>query len=63
MNATEPVAILPTESVGTAIITRFNALKLGILSRYTVLLWENADEYHALVAAIAAEHCPQGPAE
>ena len=30
MNETEPVAILPTESVGTAIITRFNALKLGI---------------------------------
>ena len=28
MNETEPVAILPTESVGTAIITRFNALKL-----------------------------------
>ena len=50
MNETGPVAILPTESVGTAIITRFNALKLGILSRYTVLPCENADEYHALVA-------------
>ena len=36
MNETEPVAILPTESVGKA-ITRFNALKLGSLSRYTVL--------------------------
>ena len=62
MNETEPDAVLPTESVGKA-ITRFNALKLGILSRYTVLPWKNADESHALVAAIAAASCPQGPAE
>jgi len=33
------------------------------LSRYTVLPWENADEYRALVAALAAEHAPQGPIE
>jgi hypothetical protein len=51
-----------TGTVGTE-ITRFNALKHGILSRYTVLPWEDADEYHALVAALAAEHCPQGPTE
>lgn len=51
-----------TEPGGTE-ITRFNALKHGILSRYTVLPWEDADEYHALVAALVAEHCPQGPTE
>ena len=34
-----------------------------MLSRYTVLPWEDADEYHALVAALVAEHAPQGPTE
>jgi hypothetical protein len=27
-----------------------------VLSRYTVLPWEDADEYQALVAALVAEH-------
>jgi hypothetical protein len=31
--------------------------------RYTVLPWEDADEYQALVAALVAEHAPQGPTE
>ena len=42
-------------------VTRFNALHHGVLSRYTVLPWENADDYDALVAAFVAEHAPQGP--
>jgi hypothetical protein len=46
------------ESAGTA-LTRFNALRHGVLSRYTVLPWEDPDEYQALVA----EHTPQGPTE
>ena len=53
---------LPAEARGTE-ISRFNALKHGILSRYTVLPWEDADEYRALVAALVAEHTPQGPTE
>jgi hypothetical protein len=53
---------LPAETIG-ADVTRFNALKHGILSRYTVLPWEDADEYRALVAALMAEHSPQGPTE
>jgi len=52
----------PADTGGTE-ITRFNALRHGVLSRYTVLPWENADEYRALVAALAAEHAPQGPTE
>ena len=52
----------PAETGGTE-ITRFNALRHGVLSRYTVLPWEDADEYHALVAALVAEHAPQGPTE
>ena len=53
---------LPAETVGTD-ITRFNALRHGVLSRYTVLPWENADEYRAVVEALVAEHRPQGPTE
>jgi hypothetical protein len=53
---------LPSETSGTE-LTRFNALRHGVLSRYTVLPWEDANEYHALVAALAAEHAPQGPTE
>ena len=50
------------ENDGTA-LTRFNALRHGILSRYTVLPWEDEEEYATLVAALAAEHAPQGPTE
>src|SRR6516164_3132005 len=53
---------MTAETDGTK-ITRFNALKHGVLSRYTVLPWEDADEYQALVAALVAEHAPQGPTE
>ena len=59
---TETELPLPADTSGTE-ITRFNALKHGVLSRYTVLPWENADEYHAIVAALVAEHAPQGPTE
>jgi hypothetical protein len=52
---------LPAET-GTD-ITRFNALRHGVLSRYTVLPWESADEYRAVVEALVAEHGPQGPTE
>src|SRR5215831_10847909 len=60
MTETEPAT--RAESSSTK-ITRFNALKHGVLSRYTVLPWEDADEYRALVAALAAEHSPEGPTE
>jgi len=59
---TETKPDLPAETGGTD-ITRFNALRHGVLSRYTVLPWEDAGEYQALVAALAAEHAPQGPTE
>ena len=59
---TETKPTLPADTGGTE-ITRFNALRHGVLSRYTVLPWEDADEYRALVSALAAEHAPQGPTE
>jgi len=58
----EPKPALPLQTGGTE-ITRFNALRHGVLSRYTVLPWEDADEYRALVAALVAEPGPQGPTE
>ena len=39
---------LPAEAAGTE-VTRFNALRHGVLSRYTVLPWEDADEYLAVL--------------
>jgi hypothetical protein len=44
-------------------VTRFNALQHGVLSKYTILPWEDADEYHALLGALVAEHAPDGPTE
>jgi hypothetical protein len=60
MTDTSPT--LPAET-GSTEITRFNALKHGMLSRYTVLPWEDVDEYRVLVEALSAEHAPQGPTE
>src|SRR3954466_14902962 len=55
-----PEPSVQVETAGTA-VTRFNALRHGVLSRYTVLPWEDGEEYQSLVAALVAEHAPQGP--
>ena len=59
---TKTASTLPVE-VGSFDITRFNALRHGVLSRYTVLPWEDVGEYGALLEALAKEHAPQGPTE
>ena len=59
---TESLSILPASSGGYE-MARFNALRHGVLSRYTVLPWEDAEEYNTLVAALVAEHAPDGPTE
>jgi len=43
--------------------TRFNAMQHGVLSRYTVLPWEDRTECEALLASLVAGHAPQGPTE
>ena len=43
--------------------SRFNALRHGILSRQTLLPWEDPEEYENLLDALAAEHQPEGPTE
>src|SRR5271170_8283373 len=60
MNETQST---PLAKIGGTEITRFNALRHGVLSRYTVLPWEDADEFRDLVAALVFEHAPQGPTE
>ncbi len=42
---------------------RFNAVKHAVLSRYTVLPWEDAGEYEGLFSALVEEHKPEGPTE
>ena len=55
-----PPEVVVPGSYGT---TRFNALRHGVLSRYTVLPWEDEAEYQSLLAALVAEHAPEGPTE
>jgi len=59
---TETKPDLPAETGGTD-ITRFNALRHGVLSRYTVLPWEDPAEYDTVLAALHEEHAPRGPTE
>ncbi len=44
-------------------VSRFNALRHGLLSRHTILPWEDESEYGALLDALVAEHRPSGPTE
>src|SRR3954462_10211312 len=59
---TETAPALPARSSGTA-LTRFNALRHGVLSRYTLLPWEEESKYHELLSALVSEHQPSGPTE
>ena len=40
-------------------VTRFNALKHGVLSHDRMLPWKNESEYDALLGALIAKHKPQ----
>jgi len=57
------VDTIPAAASDSTTVTRFNAVRHGILSRYTVLPWEDANEYGVLLAALVAEHAPEGPTE
>ncbi len=57
-----------TEASGDAgptgyLASRLNAVQHGILSRFTVLPWESADEYAELLDALVKEHQPVGVTE
>ena len=40
-----------------------NALKHGILSKYTVMQWENRDDYDSLLNSLVREYQPEGATE
>ena len=43
--------------------SRLNAVRHGILSRFTVLPWEDDADYQMLLGAMIDEHAPVGPTE
>jgi len=43
--------------------SKYNALKHGVLSKYTVMHWESREDYDALLASLRIEHDPQGTTE
>ena len=64
MVATNPPAPLPAEPKPPGYeVVRFNALKHGILSRYTVLSHESHADYESLVNSLIDEHLPAGATE
>ena len=63
MSLAENVATLPQPRTGNYDFARFNALRHGVLSRHTVLPWEDGEEYRVLLEALVAEHKPKGPTE
>lgn len=63
MTIAENIETLPQPRVANYEIARFNALRHGVLSQYTVLPWEDGDEYRTLLEALVAEHKPEGPTE
>jgi hypothetical protein len=44
-------------------LTRFNALRHGVLSKYTVLPWESEEEYQTLLEELINEYNPEGETE
>jgi hypothetical protein len=63
MSLVADIETSPRQRSGNYQITRFNALRHGALSRYTILPWEDEDEYRSLLDALVAEHGPHGPTE
>jgi len=69
MNTTIDDKVLTTVSansppaVGGYQVVRFNAMKHGILSRYTVLSHESHADYESLVNSLMDEHLPAGATE
>ena len=60
---TAPVSPKAAPSLRPYEAVRFNALKHGILSRYTVLSHENHADYESLVNSLMDEHLPAGATE
>jgi len=62
-DSTAPLMTMADPSPQPYKVVRFNALKHGILSRYTVLSHENHADYESLVNSLMDEHLPAGATE
>ena len=62
-NLTDKTAEIANPNPQPYEVVRFNALKHGILSRYTVLSHENHADYESLVNSLMDEHLPAGATE
>ena len=64
-NIASTAPLIPTADPSPKLykVVRFNALKHGILSRYTVLSHENHADYEGLVNSLMDEHLPAGATE
>ena len=64
-NTGSTTTMMPTEEPNPKPyeVVRFNALKHGILSRYTVLSHESHADYESLVNSLMDEHLPAGATE
>jgi hypothetical protein len=62
-SSTNPRGAVAGTSPASYELVRFNALKHGILSRYTVLSHENHADYESLVKSLMDEHLPAGATE
>lgn len=60
---TRALETAPSTLPGGYEVSRLNAIQHGILSKHTVLPWEDECEYGTLLAALSAEHTPRGPTE
>ena len=54
MTVAENVETFPQPREGNYHVTRFNALRHGLLSQYAVLPWEDGEEYRSLLDALIA---------
>lgn len=63
IDSTAPLLPAADKSPQPYEVVRFNALKHGILSRYTVLSHENHADYESLVNSLMDEHLPAGATE
>lgn len=43
--------------------SKYNALKHGVLSKYTVMQWENREDYESLMESLINEYKPSGATE
>ncbi len=62
-NVATPALVSPVAPVAAYDNSRMNALRHGVLSRLTVLPWEDQASYESLLSSLEAEHQPDGPTQ